>query len=61
LEFQGVSFMLADAVTQLEAARLLNASTDEIAIVESTTAGLNSIAAAMPFEDGDNILFFRRL
>lgn len=41
---------------RIEAARLLNSSTDEIAIVESTTAGLNSIAAAMPFEDGDNIL-----
>lgn len=40
----------------VEAAKLLNAQEDEIAIVESTTYGLNVAANAFPLEDGDNII-----
>ena len=39
-----------------EGARLLGADEDEIALVESTTHGLNVIAAAIPFEPGDNVV-----
>lgn len=39
-----------------QAARLINAAAAEIAIVESTTAGLNAIAAALPWVAGDNVL-----
>lgn len=39
-----------------EGARLLNASEDEIALVESTTHGLNIVANAIPLESGDRIL-----
>jgi cysteine desulfurase/selenocysteine lyase len=41
---------------RMEAARLIGASPDEIAIVESTTAGLNCVVPALPLEDGDNVL-----
>lgn len=53
---QHIAMDAARETARLEAANLINASTDEIAIVESTTAGLNTIAAAMPFEDGDNVV-----
>jgi cysteine desulfurase/selenocysteine lyase len=39
-----------------EGARLLDADEDEIALVESTTHGLNVIAAAIPFETDDNVV-----
>ena len=39
-----------------EGARLLEAEPDEIALVESTTHGLNVIAAAIPFEPHENVV-----
>lgn len=39
-----------------EGALLLDAGEDEIALVESTTHGLNVVAAAIPFEPGDNVV-----
>ncbi|MFC1661178.1 aminotransferase class V-fold PLP-dependent enzyme, partial [Gemmatimonadota bacterium] len=39
-----------------EAARLLNAQEDEVALVESTTHGLNIAANAIPLEAGDKVL-----
>lgn len=39
-----------------EARKLLNADEEEIAVVESTTHGLNIAATSLPLEDGDNIL-----
>lgn len=39
-----------------EARKLLNADTEEIAIVESTSHGLNIAANGIPLEDGDNII-----
>ncbi len=39
-----------------EAQKLLNADPEEIAIVESTTHGLNIAAAGIPLTDGDNII-----
>lgn len=39
-----------------EAAKLLNADIGEIAIVESTSHGLNIAATSLPLEAGDNIL-----
>lgn len=39
-----------------EIARLINADEDEIALVESTSAGLNLAAAAIPLEPGDRVL-----
>jgi len=37
-------------------ARLLDAASDEIALVESTTHGLNVIASAIPFEPDENVV-----
>ncbi|MEO6726339.1 MAG: aminotransferase class V-fold PLP-dependent enzyme [Blastocatellia bacterium] len=53
---QHIAMDVARETARTEAAKLINASTDEIAIVESTTVGLNAIAAAIPFEDGDNVV-----
>ena len=39
-----------------EAARLIHADESEIALVESTSHGLNIIAEALPFERGDRII-----
>lgn len=39
-----------------EAAKLLNADSEEIALVESTSHGLNIAAQGFPLEDGDNII-----
>lgn len=39
-----------------EAARLINAAEDEIAIVESTTYGLSAAADAIPLSQGDEVL-----
>ena len=39
-----------------EAARLIGASEDEIALIESTTHGLAIAARALPLEPGDNIV-----
>jgi cysteine desulfurase / selenocysteine lyase len=39
-----------------EAARLINASEDEIALIESTTHGLTVAARALPLQPGDNIV-----
>ena len=40
----------------VEGARLLGAGVDEIALVESTTHGLNIAAQTIPFEPGDNVV-----
>lgn len=40
----------------IEACKLFNADPEEIAVVESTTHGLNIAATSIPLEDGDNIL-----
>jgi selenocysteine lyase/cysteine desulfurase len=42
--------------TRLEAARLINAQADEIALVESTTYGLSVAAQVVPFRRGDNVV-----
>lgn len=39
-----------------EGARLLDADDDEIALVESTTHGLNIVAAAIPFQPHENVV-----
>ena len=39
-----------------EAAKLLNADPDEIALVESTSHGLNIAARGIELADGDNII-----
>lgn len=39
-----------------EAQKLLNADPEEIALVESTSHGLNIAAQGIPLEDGDNII-----
>jgi len=39
-----------------EGAALLGAAVDEIALIESTTHGLNIAAQAIPFEPGDNVV-----
>jgi cysteine desulfurase/selenocysteine lyase len=39
-----------------EAARLIGASVDEIALIESTTHGLTIAARALPLDPGDNIV-----
>ena len=39
-----------------EGARLLDADEDEIALVESTTHGLNVVAAAIPFAPDENVV-----
>ncbi len=46
----------ARATAVREGARLLEAEEDEIALVESTTHGLNVLAAAIPFEPSDNVV-----
>ncbi len=38
-------------------ARLINADADEIAITKNASEGLNAIAAALPWEPGDNVVF----
>lgn len=40
----------------VEAAKLLNADMEEIALVESTSHGLNIAASGIDLEDGDNII-----
>lgn len=39
-----------------EAARLIGASPDDVALVESTTHGLEIVASAVPLGQGDNVL-----
>jgi selenocysteine lyase/cysteine desulfurase len=39
-----------------EAARLIGARAEDIALVESTTQGLQAVAAAVPLRRGDNVL-----
>ncbi len=46
----------ARAAARPEVARLLNASDDEIVLVESTTHGLTIAAQAIPLEAGDRVL-----
>ncbi len=46
----------ARATAVREAARLLDADPSEIALVESTTHGLNVVAASIPFSPGDNVV-----
>jgi selenocysteine lyase/cysteine desulfurase len=38
-------------------ARLINATPEEIAIVQNTSHGLNLVAQSLPFRPGDNIVF----
>jgi len=40
----------------VEAVKLLNADPEEIAVVESTSHGLNIAATSLPLNDGDNVL-----
>jgi len=42
--------------TVREAARLLNCAADDIALVESTTQGLQAVAACVPLAEDENIL-----
>jgi selenocysteine lyase/cysteine desulfurase len=42
---------------RLGLAQLVNATPDEIAFVQNTSAGLNLIAHALPLEPGDNVIF----
>lgn len=42
--------------TRSRAAGLINASTDEIALVPSTTAGINLVAEGLDWRDGDNVV-----
>lgn len=44
------------AAARPAAAKLINASEDEIALVESTTAGLTLAANAIPLEPGDRVM-----
>jgi selenocysteine lyase/cysteine desulfurase len=44
------------AAARPQAARLINASEDEIALVESTTHGLSIAAAALPLQQGDRVV-----
>ena len=58
-ESSGAHHLALDAVREKayeEAAKLLNADLDEIALVESTTHGLNIAARGMDLKDGDNII-----
>jgi cysteine desulfurase / selenocysteine lyase len=43
-------------VPRREIARLIGARSEDIALVESTTHGLQAIAAAVPLSDGDKVL-----
>ncbi|UCC85333.1 MAG: aminotransferase class V-fold PLP-dependent enzyme [Gemmatimonadota bacterium] len=43
--------------TRESLARLINAENDEIAITKNVSEGLNAIAAALPWEPGDNVVF----
>ena len=60
---RGVTFRLADemgdVVTRARQtlARLVGATTDEIALVQNTSHGLNIAAQSLPFEQGDNVIF----
>ncbi len=38
-------------------ARLINATPEEIAVVQNTSHGLNIVAQSLPFRPGDNIIF----
>lgn len=42
--------------TRSTAAQLMNASTEEIALVPSTTAGINLVAEGLDWRDGDNVV-----
>ncbi len=53
---QHIAMDEARETARVESAKLINASIGEIAIVESTTAGLNAVVAALPFADGDNVV-----
>jgi cysteine desulfurase/selenocysteine lyase len=43
--------------TRGSVARLINADADEIAITKNVSEGLNAIAVALPWEQGDNVVF----
>jgi cysteine desulfurase / selenocysteine lyase len=53
---QHIAMDLSRGAAKLGAARLIGASPEEIALVESTTAGLSAAVPALPFADGDNVL-----
>lgn len=42
--------------TRQSAAKLINASPDEIALVNSTTAGINLVANGLDWQEGDNVV-----
>ena len=42
--------------TRAQAGDMVNAHTDEIALVPSTTAGVNIVAEGMPWQSGDNVV-----
>lgn len=49
---EGIPARLRKAV-----ARLINATPEEIALVQNTSHGLNLVAQSLPFRPGDNIIF----
>ena len=52
---QHIAMDVARARVRPLAAQMLGAREDDIAIVESTTQGLSTIAAALPLEEGDRV------
>ena len=53
----------ADFMTEIEAirrvgARLLNASSDEVALLGPTSLGLNLVAGGLPWQPGDEVVFY---
>ncbi len=45
---------------RMEAAKLIGADFKEIAFIKNTTEGVNTVAAGMPFDRGDNVIVPRR-
>ncbi|MBV8907342.1 MAG: aminotransferase class V-fold PLP-dependent enzyme, partial [Acidobacteriia bacterium] len=52
-------WMAAYAGLRRAAARLINASPDEIAIVKNTSEGISTVALGMPWKQGDRVIAFR--
>ena len=51
-----LSWLEAVNACRTSAAKMLNAKIDEIALVPSTTAGINIVAEGFPWQSGDNIV-----
>ncbi|HVX88853.1 MAG TPA: aminotransferase class V-fold PLP-dependent enzyme [Gemmatimonadales bacterium] len=52
----GDDFLSIPANARAAAARLINATPDEIGLVQTTSLGLNLVANALPFTDGDLVV-----